>query len=70
MVFFYCVFLKKPFNRISITIKARDQKQIDRLYETKSHWGLDPPPPGQMRHLKNWTFGVILFPMKGESKSR
>ena len=32
--FFYCVFLKKPFNRISITIKARDQKQIDRLNQT------------------------------------
>ena len=24
--------------------KARDQKQIYRLNETKSHWGLNPPP--------------------------
>ena len=25
-------------------IKARDQKQIYRLNETMSHWGLNPPP--------------------------
>ena len=25
--------------------QARDQKQIYRLKETKSHWGLNPPPP-------------------------
>jgi len=25
-------------------VKARDQKQIYRLNETMSHWGLNPPP--------------------------
>ena len=31
--------------------KARDQKQIYRLNETKSHWGLNPSPPARMRNL-------------------
>ena len=43
--------------------KARDQKQIYRLNETMSHWGLNPPPPSRMRHLKNWHFCVKSFSM-------
>ena len=30
---------------IDMIPKARDQKQIYRLNETMSHWGLNPPPP-------------------------
>ena len=40
--------------------KARDQKQIYRLKETKSHWGLNPPP-SQMRHPQHRTFMVNFF---------
>ena len=43
---------------LDISNKARDQKQTYRLNERKSHWGLNPPPPGQMKHLKKWTFWV------------
>ena len=43
-------------------IKAHDQKQIYRLNETKSHWGLNPPPLGRMRHLKSGHFGLNFVP--------
>ena len=52
----------KEIENIKIMSKARDQKQIYRLNETVSHWGLTPPP-SQMRHLKNWPFCVKSFAM-------
>ena len=46
---------------IDMIPKARDQKQIYRLNETMSHWGLNPPP-SRMRHLKIGLFVSNLFP--------
>ena len=33
------------------------------LNETMSHWGLNPPCPPRMRHLKYWTFWVKFCSM-------
>ena len=44
----YVLIFSFKFNQLLIL----DQKQFYRLNETKSHWNLNPPPPGRMRHLK------------------